>query len=253
MITTPFLIQLGLSVNTELKVLICHRCESVQRVGSALEHMKRCLPSQPGHLASQDALDHACSQLGVASTIPIIPLSPNPRKAFSGIKVYPGYGCPDCGFCGSHKRVTMHISSAHPDKIDLAPKEVYIQRLLNGVKDHCAFTVQGPLEQPSLDSQSEILCQQALHFNPSAIMQNWVMPVNPRKRSPWLARSHWDQYIHEKDVKGLCSLVSKRENSKLFSHVERAVQDYLKSAISKLDQIDEVLLLKINTKDPEHG
>ncbi|KAJ7110415.1 hypothetical protein C8R44DRAFT_883572 [Mycena epipterygia] len=251
--TTPLLRSVGLAINREIKLFVCLQCENAQTADSVLGHI---LSHNAGRLqpnVKQEILD-ITTGANIVSAYPTwaSELSTEPRPQITGIRLKTGLsGCTDCGYTANLKKVQDHLKKpGHPLSGKPPLTDLMAQVLNSGTTRVNIRVVPRPEEEvsdvPVLDFIARFKSFEWRDHRPAEI-------PNTRMISPWLMRTRWHEHIlpyrpHSAELREFVAIPTSHDP---LAALHESVTQYFSWATALIDGTDELVLQKLNSKNPD--
>ncbi|KZP31069.1 hypothetical protein FIBSPDRAFT_977040 [Athelia psychrophila] len=188
----PYLEQLGLVINQELKVLICEGCAYAFPPKGVKEHInKKHKNAKVKSAIDQTQVQSICDQHHVLADLPILdPASDHVQ--YLGLALHSGLKCGHCAFiCGEMSTLETHYKkeSDHPAQPPTSPTNIHYQQLAFRGKRSKFFTVQ-PRQVPTKVDAVEVMIAE-LRKAANSAGGDATSNLNSRQINPWMLTTKW--------------------------------------------------------------
>lgn len=190
----------------------------------------------------------------VQATDDLIKSMSGPRTVVHGLAVHDALSCHHCGtIYKSEKKMREHYSKIHDDRSSQGWRSCKAQQLTPDSMGHaCTFWEVLPAQQPE-DIKArlveDLLCDLARQLDVTQVQQR-----DERIISPWLMTTRWREYIASlgSTTSVLRAQVAiPKDNDPELGGLSGAVLSYFEEATRLLDSTDEIVLMHLNSPDPE--
>ncbi|KAK7013337.1 hypothetical protein R3P38DRAFT_2788920 [Favolaschia claudopus] len=248
-VTTPALRAAGLSVNTELGLVICLEHNNAYTLDNYSQHISR-KHAQPKLGPVEQDLTH----FHISNDYPDLHTHSEARPIIPGLPVTEGqFGCPDCPYSGNSKTVNRHCRDEKHGGGggNNVISGLCTQILNNGIARSCYRVLPQPATTtlPPSGAQDELLSE-ILEFEVPAQAE---IP-NARQISTWLMGNQWHKEIepYREHVSELCTLVAMPKPEE-FEGLATSIKHYYYNATDLIKDTELLILRMINSHDIDTG